>query len=273
MPAASPVAPTKPITSPAFTCAPSRASGGERGQVRVVELVPLEVAEPEAVAADRVPADEEERPVGHGEDRRAERREDVVPVVPAGVGARGAEVVRERGRTVDREDVAAGCQVRPDPGGRALHRRRRRGDAGRGRHRLVRMVGRRRARGRARRRRGGLRRGRGRLGIADEDLRPGGQTAVVGGQMDVEADDEAAMAAALRGVLVRDRLLEHDRVTPVAQRDLLVRRSGHARPEDDEARDRRAGEIAARARRGGARHRLRRHRAWRSPRRRRARPS
>ena len=55
---------------------------------------------------------------------------------------RGAEVVRERGRPVDREDVAAGRQVRLDPGGRALHRRRRRGDAGRGRHGLVMIVAR-----------------------------------------------------------------------------------------------------------------------------------
>src|SRR6266568_4839809 len=52
------------------------------GEVGVVELVPLAVAHPEAVSADVVPADREHRPVRAGEDRSAERGEDVVAVMP-----------------------------------------------------------------------------------------------------------------------------------------------------------------------------------------------
>jgi hypothetical protein len=76
--------------------------------VRIVELVPLPVSQPEAIAAAVVPADREDRAVGDGEKRRPERREDVFAVVPADAGARRTERVRERGRAVDREDVALG---------------------------------------------------------------------------------------------------------------------------------------------------------------------
>ena len=55
----------------------------EGGKVRVVEEIPLPVAHPEPVAADIVPPDGEDRPRRDGEDRRAQRREDVVAVVPA----------------------------------------------------------------------------------------------------------------------------------------------------------------------------------------------
>ena len=120
------------------------------------------------------------------------------------------------------------------------------------------MVGGRRARGRRarRRRRHGLRRGRGRLGVADEDLRSGRQAAVRGGEVHVEADDEAAMTAALARVLVSDGLLEGDCIAPVAERDLCVRGRRHALAQDDEVRDPRPGEISAGARRGGARNGL-----------------
>ena len=50
-------------------------------EVRVVEEVPLVVAQPEPVAADAVPADREDRAVGHREQRLAELAEDVVAVV------------------------------------------------------------------------------------------------------------------------------------------------------------------------------------------------
>ena len=53
------------------------------GEMRVVELVAPVVAEPEPPAADLVPADGEDGPVRDREERRAERREDVVAVVPA----------------------------------------------------------------------------------------------------------------------------------------------------------------------------------------------
>ena len=77
--------------------------------MRVVELVALPVAQPEPPAADVVPADREDRPVRDGEDRRAERREDVVAVVPAAgdVAAGRAERVAVADGPVDREDVAA----------------------------------------------------------------------------------------------------------------------------------------------------------------------
>ena len=51
--------------------------------MRVVELVAGVVAQPEPPAADIVPADREHRSVRDGEQRRTERREDVVAVVPA----------------------------------------------------------------------------------------------------------------------------------------------------------------------------------------------
>src|SRR5262249_61132536 len=83
-------------------------AGGEAGEVRVIEVVPPLIAYPEPVAAHRVPADLQQDAVGHGDERRPERRENVVAVVPARVGARRAERVRVRGRPVDGEDVAAG---------------------------------------------------------------------------------------------------------------------------------------------------------------------
>ena len=89
--------------------------GRERGEVRVVELVALTVAQPEPVASDVVPADREHRPVGAGEHGCAKGREDVVAVVPVAgdIAAEGAEGVRERDlRPVHREDVAAGGQLR-----------------------------------------------------------------------------------------------------------------------------------------------------------------
>ena len=61
VPCASPVLPTKPSTSPALTCAPLPRERREGGEVRVVELVALRVAQPEPVAADVVPADREDR--------------------------------------------------------------------------------------------------------------------------------------------------------------------------------------------------------------------
>ena len=66
--------------------------------MRVVELVSLAVAEPEALAADVVPADGEERSRRDGHERRPGGSEDVVAVVPGHVGARRPEAVDERRR-------------------------------------------------------------------------------------------------------------------------------------------------------------------------------
>ncbi len=52
-------------------------------EMRVVVLPALVVAEPEAPAADPVPPDGEDGAVRDGEQRRSERREDVVSVMPA----------------------------------------------------------------------------------------------------------------------------------------------------------------------------------------------
>ena len=89
-----------------------RAVHGERrvgGEMRVVVLVAVVVAQPEPPAADVVPADREHRAVRDGEQRRAERREDVVAVMPAArhVTAQRAVRVPVRRGAVDREDVAA----------------------------------------------------------------------------------------------------------------------------------------------------------------------
>jgi hypothetical protein len=88
-----------------------------RGEVRVVELVAGPVSEPEAEAADLVPADGEDRPVRDREHRLAELAEDVLAVVPARAGPGGPEGVAEADRAVDREDVAAGRQLRVHAGG------------------------------------------------------------------------------------------------------------------------------------------------------------
>ena len=68
----------------------------KRREVRVVELVSLVIAQPEAVSAQLVPADGEDGAVGDREERRAERGEDVLSVMPADAGARRAEGVGER---------------------------------------------------------------------------------------------------------------------------------------------------------------------------------
>ena len=77
--------------------------------MRVVELVAAVVAQPEPPAADVVPADGEERPVRDGEERRPQRRDEVLAVVPLArdVGAERAEGVAERGGAEDGEHVAA----------------------------------------------------------------------------------------------------------------------------------------------------------------------
>ena len=141
--------------------------------MRVVELVPLLVAQPQAPAADVVPADREDRAVGDGEDRRAERREDVVAVVPAAgdVAARRPEGVAVRRRPVDREDVV----LRGQPG---RHVR----DRGPHRQPVVprRLVAGERRPGRGQRRLGArLRGGRSpRLAGSTSSLRPGSSSGV-----------------------------------------------------------------------------------------------
>ena len=85
-----------------------RALPGERrvgGQVSVVVLVPLPVAKPEPPATDGVPADREHRAVCDREHGCAAAGEQIRAVVPAGARPRRAEVVGERDRPVDREDV------------------------------------------------------------------------------------------------------------------------------------------------------------------------
>ena len=78
------------------------------GEMRVVEVVAGVVDEPEPPPADAVPADREDRSVGDRDDRRPERREQIVAVVPAAghvrpLGTVGVAPVGARG---DREEVA-----------------------------------------------------------------------------------------------------------------------------------------------------------------------
>jgi hypothetical protein len=94
-------------------------------EVRVVVLVSLSVAKPEPVAAKTVPADLEERPVGHCQDGCAQPGENVVAVMPARIGSRGVEIVGERRGAVDREHVALTGDLGLDVRGRVEHDRRR----------------------------------------------------------------------------------------------------------------------------------------------------
>jgi len=89
---------------------------GVRAQMRVVELVAEGVAEPEAPAADVVPADREEGAVGDREHRRSRWRDEVLAVVPlAGdVPSVGAERVAEGGGPEEREHIAALAEPRRD---------------------------------------------------------------------------------------------------------------------------------------------------------------
>ena len=194
--------------------------------MRVVELVPLAVPQPEAVATDVVPADREDGAVRAGEHRRAEGGEDVVAVVPVAghVAAEAPEGVDEVVWPVDREDVAARSQRGLEPE-RDLERlsealrgpglRRRRLGLG-----LLRLHGRLARSGREhRRRRPGL---SPRLGVADQDLATRRKPAVIGRQVDVEAGDVAAVARCLPGGRPNLGLLERDRVAPITQRDASV---------------------------------------------------
>src|SRR5206468_10980345 len=76
---------------------------------------------------------------------------------------------------------------------------------------------------------------------------------------DVERGDEVVVArCGLVDALAL--LLEQDRVAPVAERDLLVRRRRDRLSEADQVRDRRRSGGAGRAGRSSARMRLARHR-------------
>src|SRR6266496_3419978 len=233
----------------------------EGRKVRVVELVALRVAQPEAVAANVVPADREDDPVGAGEDRGSERREDVVAVVPVPghVTPEGAESVDERDGPVNGEDVAAGGQLRMETGRNRQERRpaavaalavalRLRGLRGllaafrRGRDRLVLLRGRRLDV---------------HLGVADLDLRPGRDAVVGRGQVDVERRDEAVegLRAAGAGCPV-ETFLERRQVAPVGECDPAVRRdrgrlAEHGQPRHGRARERATRRLAA-GRRYGA---------------------
>src|SRR5579859_2035686 len=80
-----------------------------RGEVGVIELVAAIVAQPKPAAARTLPADGEHDAVRDREDGRAERREEVVTVVPApgDVRPRSTERVAERDGAVHREHISA----------------------------------------------------------------------------------------------------------------------------------------------------------------------
>ena len=72
--------------------------------------------------------------------------------------------------------------------------------------------------------------------MADEDLGPRGQAAVVGGEDDVERVDRAARVLRPVGDGRLDDLLEHDQIAPVAERTRRFGVAATGRPEDDEVR-------------------------------------
>ena len=129
-----PVLPTKPITWPARTRAPSSATRRVRREVRVVERVAAVIGEPQAVPAEGVHADPRERAVGDGDHRGPAVGEEVVAVVPPGARPGRAVVVGERRPARHREHVAGvrgdghrrGRPARQPERGR--RRERRRGD-------------------------------------------------------------------------------------------------------------------------------------------------
>ncbi len=257
-----------------------------RAEVRVVELVPRGVAEPEAPAADVVPADREERPVRDGEDGGAGRRDEVLAVVPLArdVGPEGAERVAERRRAEQREHVPAVAesrgdlrrrlhQFRRDAGDRATGlargRRRRAGRGPRPRRRPLtgkllsgrrspsrgRSAAVRRARssaGRPVRNRRGGRRHRDSLGRrrADDDLGAGRKAVVLRDQPQPKAGDRAR-ARARRPRCGGARRDEHVERPPVGQRKLHARGRAHGLPERHEPGDLRRADVRGRPRDAG----------------------
>ena len=184
---------------------------------------------------------EKTSPSATGEDRRAERREDVVAVVPVAgdVAAEGAEGVAVRRRAVDREDVAAGGQPRLQAG------RRLRSSGGELRPffvgsgatrrlfplRVLGAASARPARGRSAPAGGATLGLHVRLRVADLDLRAGRQHAVRRGQVDGERGHEAVEALRAAGARARvGALLERDEVAPVAKRHAAVGRDRRAEP-------------------------------------------
>jgi hypothetical protein len=81
-----------------------------------------------------------------------------------------------------------------------------------------------------------------RLGVTDLDLALRGQTAVIGGEEDVECGDDVVLARR-RVVEPLALLLERDRVTPVGKGDLLVRGRRDRLPEHDEIGEARHARI------------------------------
>ncbi len=98
-----------------LTCSHARSSKRRpriAGEVRVVELVGEPIAHPEAPAAEPPPADPVQGPVRDSDDRRSERREDVVAVMPGDVAPGGAVAIAEGGRSGNREDVVLQAERR-----------------------------------------------------------------------------------------------------------------------------------------------------------------
>ncbi len=158
---------------------------------------------------------------------------------------------------VDRKDVRAGLQPRMDAEER-LRRRLAEGVcaqawrvAGGRVHRRRDDRGRRR-RGRSERR-GGL---GGRLGVADLDVAPGRQPAVVGGQVHVELRDERAIARCSGRRAAVDSGRADGQLAPAAEVRVI---RGHRLPADLQVVDRAAVDVPAGIRRARAGRGPRRH--------------
>ncbi len=171
--------------------------GRERREVRVVELVAGGILQPEAEPADVVPPDRVDDPVGDGENRSAQRSEDVLAVVPAGCRARGVEGVRVRRSAVDREDVAALRQTRDHVRRHTPHRRHGRPIALARLHRLPVHLRPDRASGVVldAAHRLWLERLGGDIRVADDDVRPGGHAGVLDIHADVQSSHSCVESA------------------------------------------------------------------------------
>ena len=195
-PAALPVLPTYPSTSPFVTTRASSAfqTPSYASRCAVVERVPVRRVEPERVPAERVVALLRD-PVSDCDVRRAARREDVGALVDAPVRAGLAPVVGEGDGTRDRtEEIHHG-----DPGGEARIRGRRL------------FLGRRR--GRCCGGRGGRRGGRRRGLLGGDGLVVPVEGLLLFGDLEIARDDGERVAQLL-GVLVR---LGDERVLPLTR--------------------------------------------------------
>ena len=225
-----------------------------RRQVRVVEGVAGVVRQPEAVAPQGVDAHPGQAAVGDRDDRRPAVGEDVVAMVPPGVGARGAVVVREVGVTDHGEHV--GLIARDAHGGRGAAREaegRGKRREGRGRRRGSRRRGRGRGRSRPRARRGGhgWSGGDGLRALGGRELEVADHERLTDRLCGLGIADLDAQAVDVQTARSRGSLLDEHQVADTGHVDPTARRGGDGLSVHDDADDRGILHAGARRRRTG----------------------